>query len=117
MDDLRPSEQPSGVKPSAEPAEKVIRGGDIVGMLVGGFVYIVVAGSGVLHVLAATRVWNPFHWQGQLLTGVFMVLAPTALAVMAALPYRIRQKMPESVVAVGTIGLWIAFFWAACGGH
>ena len=96
---------------------KVVRGGDIISMLVGGLVYVFVAGCGVLHILAATKIWNPFFWQGQLWTGVFMVAAPTAIMVLTALPYRVRKRMPESVATVGIMALWIAFFWAACGGH
>ena len=101
----------------AEPTEKTVAVGDILGAILGGVIYVFVAGCGVLHILAATSLWNPFHWQGQLWTGVFMILAPTAIALMAGLHYRIRQKIPESAAAIATLTLWIAFFWAACGGH
>lgn len=104
-------------QPPPSTSERVISGGDITASIVGGVIYIVVAGCGLLNLLAALQLWNPLHWEGRLWTGIFMVAAPTALFLMAALPYRIRQKLPESVVGVGIVALWIAFFWAACGGR
>lgn len=99
------------------PPEKVISSGDIIASIVGGIVYLVVAGSGILNVLAALRLWNPLRWEGRLWTGVFMIAAPTALIIMATLPYRVRQKIPDGAVEFSILALWIAFFWAACGGH
>lgn len=111
-------EIPSPTSPEATaPPEKVVRGGDIVAMILGGVVYLVVAGCGVLQILAALKIWSPLHWEGRLWTGIFMVAAPTALAVMSALPHRLRNKIDENVLAVTIIALWIGFFWAACGGH
>lgn len=98
-------------------AVKVIAGGDVLASIIGGLVYLVVAGSGMMQVLAALHLWNPLAWQGRLWTGIFMIAAPTALVVMANLPYRLRQRIPESVLGFAIVVLWVAFFWAACGGH
>ena len=76
-----------------------------------------VVACGVLNILAAKGGWNPFHWQGRFWTGVFMIAAPSALAGMAALPYRMRSKMPEPALGITVLLVWVAFFWAACGGH
>lgn len=105
-------------KPNASgQPEKLISIGDLLAYLLGGAVVAVVAGAGVLNILAALHLWNPLGWQGRLWTGIFMILAPTAIGLMTGLPYRIRQKIPESAAAIATLALWIAFFWAACGGH
>ena len=111
---------PSDAPPPAPvpgPPERLIRGSDLTAYFFGGLIYMVVVGSGILNILAAAGSWNPLHWKGRLWTGIFMVAAPTAIAVMTALPLRIRQQIPESVGAVAILALWIAFFWAACGGH
>jgi len=107
--------QAPGPRPTQ--AERVISGGDIIASIIGGVVYLMVAGSGILNVLAACQLWNPLHWEGRFWTGVFMVMAPTALVIMATLPYRIRQKIPDGAVELTILALWVAFFWAACGGH
>jgi hypothetical protein len=105
------------IEPVHEAGESRISSGDLVSMLLGGVVFAVVAGSGLLNILAALKIWNPLHWEGRFWTGVFMILAPTAIALMAGLPYRVRQKIPEGAAGVAILALWIAFFWAACGGH
>ena len=103
--------------PSSSESSKVIRGENITAILFGGSVFLLVVGCGVLNILAAMGKWNPFHWQGRFWMGVFMVAAPAALAVMAALPAELRKKVPDQVITLSILVLWVAFFWAACGGH
>jgi len=97
--------------------DKSIAVGDILGVLLGGAIFLVVLGTGVANVLAALGLWNPLHLKGRLWTGVFLIAAPTAVVLITALPLRIRQRIPESVAAIVTLGLWAGFFWAACGGR
>ena len=108
------AEEPNHSSPEGD---KVVRGENVTAMLFGGTVFLVVVGCGVLNILAAMGSWNPFHWQGHLWTGVFMVAAPSALAGMAALPAELRKKVPDQVLGLIVLALWVAFFWAACGGH
>lgn len=103
--------------PPVPPEEKSVSLGDILGGLLGGGVFVVVLGVGVANILAALGLWNPLQLQGRLWTGVFLVAAPTTVVLITTLPLRIRQRIPESVAAVVTLGLWAGFFWAACGGR
>ena len=99
------------------PPEKTIRGSDLTATLFGGIVFGVAVACGVLNILAATGGWNPFHWHGRLWTGIFMIAAPSTLAIMAALPANFRGKIPDAAIGWVTLLVWVAFFWAACGGH
>lgn len=103
--------------PPETPAEKTISLGDLLGVLLGGSIFLVVLGAGIANILAALGLWNPLHLKGRLWTGVFLIAAPTAVVLITALPLRIRQRIPESVAAAVTLGLWAGFFWAACGGR
>jgi hypothetical protein len=98
-------------------SERIVRGSDITAIVFGSVIFGVVIGCGVLNILAAKGGWNPFHWQGRLWTGVFMIAAPSALAGMAVLPARIRTKLPDALIEWTIVLVWVAFFWAACGGH
>lgn len=109
QEELKPAETKS--------AETVIRGSDLTAILFGGTVAAVTMGCGVLNILAAKGWWNPFHWRGRFWTGLFMVAAPATLGIMAALPAELRKKIPDQVVGIAVVAIWIAFFWAACGGH
>lgn len=85
---------------------KTVSLGDIIGIVVGGAVFLAVSGAGVVNI-----------WRGRLWTGIFLIAAPTAVVLITTLPLRIRQRIPESVAAIVTLGLWAGFFWAACGGR
>jgi hypothetical protein len=100
-----------------ETPRKVIRGEDVTAILFGGTLIVLVVGCGVLNILATRGGWNPFRWQGRFWTGVLMILAPAPLIIMAALPAEVRKNIPEQAVVLGALALWIAFFWAACGGR
>lgn len=103
---------------SPEKSEQtVIRGSDITAILFGVPVFLVIIGSGVLNICAAMGWWNPLHWRGRFWTGVALLAVPTAMVIMTTLPPRIRTKIPDSVASVTVVLLWVAFFWAACGGH
>ena len=110
-DDTKPAEAQEA------PKQTVIRGSDVTAILFGGVIFGVVVGCGVLNILAVLGAWNPFHWQGRLWTGVFMIVAPSALGGMTALPARIRTKIPDAVGGWVVLLVWVAFFWAACAGH
>jgi len=101
---------------AAEP-RVLISGSTVTAFLFAVPAFVVTLGTGLLNILAALGGWNPFHWQGRLWTGIFMIAAPSVLCIIAALPYRIRRKMPDSVGGITVMLVWIAFFWAACGGH
>lgn len=105
MSDQPPPSASTEGQPAKAP-EKVISGGDIVGGVVGGVVFLAVIAAGGMNILRG-RIW----------TGVFLIAAPTAVVLITTLPLRIRQRIPESVAAVVTLGLWAGFFWAACGGR
>ena len=111
-----PDEPQPAAEKKKEP-EVVIKGSDITAILFGVPVFLVIVGCGVLNILAAKGLWNPFHWRGRFWTGVFFLLVPTAMVVMTTLPINIRSKIPDSVSGITVLLLWIAFFWAACGGH
>jgi hypothetical protein len=108
-------EVPKSAAPETE--TRVIRGEVLTAYLFGGTVLIVVVGCGVLNILAAKGGWNPFHWQGRFWTGVLMIAAPAPLIIMAILPAEVRKNIPEQAVVLGVLALWIAIFWAACGGR
>jgi hypothetical protein len=109
---------PEELKPEApETDTTIIRGEDVTAYLFGGTVLVVVVGCGVLNILAAKGGWNPLHWQGRFWTGVLMIAALAPLVIMAALPAEVLKNIPEQAVVLGVVALWIAFFWAACGGR
>lgn len=110
-DETKPAEQPEARK------QTIVRGSDITAILFGVPVFLVIIGAGVLNICAATGWWNPFHWHGRLWTGILLLLLPTAMTIMTTLPIKIRSKIPDSVGGTTVLLLWVAFFWAACGGH
>lgn len=100
-----------------EPKKTLVSGSNVTAILFGGILFGVVVACGVLNILAAKGRWNPFRWQGRFWTGILMIAAPSVLGIAAALPYRIRSKIPESALGITVVLVWIAFFWATCGGH
>lgn len=118
-DETKSAEPEKTAATATEAAEPkiFISGSTITAFLFAVPAVVLILGTGLLNILAALGGWNPFHWQGRLWTGLFMIAAPSALGIMAALPYRIRSKMPDAAASITVILVWIAFFWAACGGH
>jgi hypothetical protein len=108
-------EEPKSAVP--ETPKKVLRGEDVTAYLFAGTGLAVVVGCGILNILAAMGGWNPFHWQSRFWTGVLLIAAPAPLTIMATLPAEVRKKIPEQAVVLSVLALWIAFFWAACGGR
>ena len=100
-----------------EEKQTVIRGSDVTAILFGVPILGIIVGAGVLNICAAMGWWNPLHWRGRFWTGVMLLLVPTAMFVVTTMPVKIRTKIPESVGSILVILLWVAFFWAACGGH
>ena len=80
-------------------------------------IFLTILTVGLLNILAATGVYNPLHWDGRLWTGVFLIAAPGVMALIGSLPAKVLEKMPDSVAEVTILLVWVAFFWAACGGH
>ena len=121
QEEPKPASQEHSASPPAETAspqpEVVIKGSDITAYFFGGIIFFTIVTVGVMNILAATGKYNPMHWKGRFWTGVFMLAAPTIMAVLASLPARIRTKMPDSVAEAAVLLVWVAFFWAACGGH
>src|SRR5438128_455711 len=118
-DETKPVAPEPVVTPVAEAPkpEAVIKGSDITAIFFGGIIFFTVISVGLMNILAATGKHNPMHWKGRFWTGVFMLAVPSAMGIMAALPKRLLSKIPEPVVGVTIMLLWVAFFWAACGGH
>ncbi len=119
-DETKPEAPPST---SAEPTLKegeskvVLSGSTFFAFLFGVPIILTIVTVGVLNILAATGKYNPLHWKGRFWTGVFMLLAPTVMLVLTTLPAKIRTRMPDSVAETAVLLIWVAFFWAACGGH
>jgi phosphatidylglycerophosphate synthase len=105
-----------GEQKVAEP-KVLIRGSDITAVFFGGIIFLTVISVGLMNVLAATGKYNPMHWKGRFWTGMFMLAVPSAMGILPTLPKRLLSKIPESVLGVTIILLWVAFFWATCGGH
>ena len=104
-------------QPTPSSPKTIISGSTITAILFGVPVIGIVVGCGLLNILAAAGGWNPFHWQGRLWTGVFMIVAPSSMCIMAVLPAATRAKIPVPVLGLSSVLLWIGFFWAACGGR
>src|SRR5260221_13411363 len=110
------ADQPQATAKVATDPGVAVSGSTITAFVFAVPMFLLIAGSGVLNILAATGGWNPFHWRGRLWTGVFMLAASSARVGMAALAFRIRSKMTESAAGITFILMWIAVFWAVCGG-
>ena len=105
-----------GTRPPPPDTKTIVRGSDVTSIVVFIVVLLLVVPVGVLQILAATTAWNPLALSGRLWTGIFLVLAPASLVVTAALPYRIRRRIPESLGCLLPLLFWTALFVAYCNG-